>query len=149
MTREEGFSAVTNANWFVSEHMRLNGGAPPPDDMESVWKEAAAQRMPFRQYVEKKYEFQGKRDAIKANDQKKHDDAIRAEVSAAKDKEFAEKFGNNPNIRQAQPSSFSQLDKAVKQGERKDPLKMTERERSENTHANINKEIAERSQTVQ
>src|SRR4051794_30252905 len=58
--------------------------------------------------------------AKKAEEQKKHDDAIRAETLAASNKEWSEKVGNNPNIRQAEVSRFSNLEKAVKAGERPD-----------------------------
>jgi hypothetical protein len=148
MTRQEGFAAVSNTQWVLAEFMRLNNGAVPPDDIETIANEAVAQRMSLRDYASKKYEFPAKREAIKAAEQKKHDDAIRAETTAEVDKKWAERGGNNPNIRQAEVSRFATLDKAVKEGARPDPLKMGREQRHQATRQVIAKEIAENS-TVQ
>lgn len=148
MTRQEGFAAVSNTQWVLAEFMRLNNGAVPPDDIETIANEAASQRMPLRDYAAKKYDFAAKREAIKAAEQKKHDDAIRAETTAEVDKKWAERGGNNPNVRQAEVSRFATLDKAVKEGARPDPLKMGREQRHQATRQVIAKEIAENS-TVQ
>jgi membrane-associated HD superfamily phosphohydrolase len=142
MTKEEGFNAVTTATWFISEYMRLNNGSPPPDSLEALANEAAAQRMPLKVYVEKKYEFPAKREAIKVADQKKHDDSIRSEEREKTTKEITERLGSNPMIRQAETSRFSVLDKAVKDGERPNPLKQTREQRHQATRQAIQKEIA-------
>jgi hypothetical protein len=147
MTKEEGYKAVTTAQWVISEYMRLNNGAPPPDDLETLNSEAVSQRMGLRDYVAKKYDFAAKREAIKAAEQKKHDDAIRAEVAAAKDKEWGEKIGSNPDVRRVEVSKFSEISKAVKAGSRPDPLALSERERDAATRAAIQKEVT--TQTVQ
>jgi len=148
MTREEGFRALSNTQWVVTEHMRLHNGAPPPDDLETLSNEAVSQRMPLRDYAAKKYGFAEKREAIKAAEQKKHDDAIRTEVEAKVNKDWAEKVGNNPNIRVAQTSQFATVIKAVKDGTRPDPVKMTQAERHASTQRAIQKDITER-ETVQ
>jgi hypothetical protein len=148
MTKEETFQAVTAAQWTIAEHMRLNNGAPPPDDIEALANEAAQAHMPYRQYVEKKYDFSGKRDKIKADAQKAHDDQIRKEVAEQKDKEWAEKVGSNPMTRVAETSRFSEVRQAVKQGERPDPLKQTREQRRASTRDAIRKEIADNA-TVQ
>jgi hypothetical protein len=143
MTKQEGFSAVTAATWVLSEYMRLNNGSVPPDDIQTLANEAAGQRMQLRDYVEKKYDFGKKRDEIKAAAQKSHDDAIRKEAKEAADKEWAEKIGSNPDIRQAQTSGFAEVKKAVVEGKRPDPLKMTREERRLNTRNQIAKDFAE------
>lgn len=148
MTKDEGYRAVSAAQWYVSEYMRLHNGAPPPVDMEVIAAEASRDRIPFRDYVEKKFEFGKKREEIKAAEQKKHDDAIRAEVAQQKDKEWSEKIGSNPAIRVAETSRFSEISTAVKSGQRADPLKMTPQERHAATSTAIQKEIATNS-TVQ
>lgn len=116
-------------------------GRPLPDSPTELIKEASAQRMDPVAYIAKKYDFAGKEAAQKAEDQKKHDDAIRAEVSAAKDKEWGEKVGSNPELRMAKTSEFSQINKAVKAGTRPDPLKLTEQERDRATQAAIRAEV--------
>ena len=142
MTREEGFRAVSNTQWVLAEYMRLHNGAVPPDDIEALANEATVQRMPLRQYVEKKYDFQAKRDKIKADDQKKHDDAIVQATTDKVTKELAERFGSNPALRQAETSRFSTLEKAVKEGQRPDPMKMSREQRHEATRKIIQQEVA-------
>jgi hypothetical protein len=149
MTKEEGYRAVTSAQWFISEYMRLHNGAAPPEDMESLAIEAQTQRIPFRDFVAKKYDFSGKREKIKADEQKKHDDAIRAEAKATADKEWAEKMASgSPMTRQAEVSRFSEIRQGVKEGARPDPLKQTREQRHAATRQAIQKEIAENA-TVQ
>ncbi len=148
VTQREAYQMVASTNWAVTEYMRLHSGQVPPDDLETLNAEAVAQHMPFRAYVEKKYDFSAKREKIKADEQKKHDDAIRLEATEKVNKEWAEKVGNNPNVRIAETSRFSTLEKAVKSGERGDPLKMTPEQRHSATRQAIQKEIAA-NETVQ
>ena len=132
------FSFVAETTWKY----RTLYGTEMPDSPVTLIREATAQRMSPTDYAAKKYDFAGKEAAKKAEEQKKHDDAIRKEASDAKDKEWSEKVGNNPNIRQAEVSRFSQLDKAVKAGERPDPLKMNREQRHAATRDTILKDIA-------
>jgi hypothetical protein len=138
------FSFAADTQW---NYRRLHG-KEMPDSPTALIREAAANRMSPSEWAAKKYEFAARETAIKAEEQKKHDDAIRQEVTAAKDKEWAEKIGNNPNVRIPQESAFSSISKAQAEGKRQDPLKMTPEQRKANTHANIQKEFAERSSMV-
>jgi hypothetical protein len=124
-------------------------GQPMPDSPTSLIAEAQAQRMNPIEYAAKKYDFAGKEKAKKDAEQKAHDDAIRKEASDAKDKEWAEKTGNNPMMRQAETSRFSEVAKAVAKGERKDTMTMTPEARRAYTREQIHKEIsANEQQTV-
>jgi hypothetical protein len=123
-------------------------GKPMPDSPTVLIAEAQAQRLDPITYAAKKYDFAGKESAIKADEQKKHDDAIRAEAKAEADKVWAEKVGNNPMIRQAEVSKFATLEKAVKANERPDPLTMTREQRHVATRNSIQKELREQ-ETVQ
>lgn len=138
------FGAMADLTWKYESLY----GTKMPDSPTALIREAQQQHMDPVSYAAKKYDFAGKESARRAEDQKKHDDAIRAEVKAATDKEWAEKVGNNPNIRRAEPSAFSTVNKAVSSGERPDPLKMTREQRHVATRQAINKEIAEH-ETVQ
>jgi hypothetical protein len=127
----------------MQEYQRVTGGQYLPDDVVALSQEATAQRMPFKDYVAKKYDFAGKRAVIAAAEKKKEHDAIRAEVAAEKDREWAEKSGNNPNFRTPESSRFSKLDAAVKEGQRKDPLTMTREQRHVATRQEIHKDVNE------
>lgn len=147
MTPQQTYAAVTNATWLINEHMRLHG-APLPDEIDTVLKEANDRRLDFRTYAAQKYKFDDKRAEIAANAQKAHDDKIRAEVAAAKDKEWAEKVGNNPNVRTPVVSSYADVAKAVASGQRKDPLTLTEAQRREQTRDYITTAIAQQTAGV-
>ncbi len=141
MTLEQGLTALTNATWVMNEYQRLFG-APMPDDVGPLVKEAADRHLDFRTYAGQKYGFDKKREELQAAKQKEHDDKIRQETAAAKDKEWAEKIGNNPNVRMAEPSRYATLAKATTAGQRKDPLLLTPEQRREQTRQYIQEEIA-------
>lgn len=143
MTQSEAIKAVSNANWLTAEHMRLHNGVPPPDDIETLASEAANQRLDFRTYVDKKYNFTGRKAEIAATKQKEYDDKLRADTIAERDKYWAERGGNNPMVRPSAPSQFSDLKKAVDSKQVKDPLMMSKQERSEQTRALIHKDMIE------
>lgn len=124
-------------------------GQEMPDSPTTLIREATANRMSPMDWAAKKYDFVGKEKArVEAAEKAKIDAAVKDAV-AAKDKEWAEKLGNNPNVRTPVESQFSNITKAVTEGKRQDPLKQTPEQRKANTHANIQKEFAERSSMVQ
>lgn len=143
--RTEIGGAFSDGMWALQQYQQMHDGQYLPDDVMALGREAAAQRMPFRDYVAKKYDFQGKKTAIEADKQKKHDDAIRAEVTAQKDREYAERHsGSNPNlVTPPGSSSYAQVRKAVTEGQRKDPLTLSREERRNSTRSAIHQEIAE------
>lgn len=147
MTKQEGMSAVSNATWFVTEHMRLHN-APPPDDIETLAVEAERNHLSFRDYVAKKYNFQARKDEIVAARQKERDDKIIAETIVARDKHWAERGGNNPNVRTGTESQFTNLKAGVDSKSIKDPLSMSKGERHAQTSQLIQKEIVENAQSV-
>ena len=139
--REEigsAFSFAADVQWKYQQLF----GKQMPDSPTTLIKEAQEARMPAGQYAAKKYDFAGREAAVKAEDQKKHDDAIRAEVSAAKDKEWSEKTGSNPGVRRSEESRFSEIRAAEKAGKRPDPLMMTEAQRNRSTRDAIRSDIA-------
>jgi hypothetical protein len=143
MTLEDGYKALTNVTWIQNEYFRLYR-EPLPDEIEVLLRESVDNHYPdVRSYADKKYNFTGKRAEIAAGKQKEHDDAIRNETAKAKDKEWSEKVGSNPNIRLAEPSRFSNLAKGVQAGEVKDPLRMSPEERHRATQTMIQKDISE------
>lgn len=139
--RKEAGAAIGSMLDLTWKYQSLYG-KPMPDSPTVLIAEANAQRLDPISYAAKKYDFAGKEAAMKAEEQKKHDDAIRAEAKSASDKEWAEKVGSNPMIRQAEVSKFSTLDKAVRANERPDPLTMTREQRHVATRNSIMKEAA-------
>jgi len=58
-------------------------------------------------------------------------------------KEWAERVGNNPNVRIGAPSSFDKINKGVTAGQMKDPLTLSPEQRREATRQLIQKDIQE------
>lgn len=141
-TPAQGITAISNATWAFQEHARLFN-QPAPDDFETLLNEATAQKLPFRDYVSRKYKFAEKKAEVSAAAAKAHDDAIRKETETAIRKEYAEAGGNNPGVRVGQPSQFTKVRAAVTEGKRKDPLAMNAEERRANTRQMINQDIAD------
>ncbi len=142
MTKEEGFKAVSNATFVISEHMRLYG-TPAPDDVETLVAEANAQRLPFREYAAKKYNFDGKKQEIAQAREKEARDKLVADTIAERDRWHAERAGSNPMVRPGEQSHFAELRKGIDSKAIKDPLMMSKEERSQQTQALIHKEIVE------
>lgn len=146
ISQEQFYKAASNITWLQNEHLRLFG-QPVADEIETILQGAAAEHMQFRDYVDKKYGFTAKRNEIAAKKQQDVIDGKVKEALATRDKEWAERTGNNPMVRPAAASQFSQVRKAVDQGQRKDPTSMSREERRRYTNELIHKEMSENSQS--
>jgi hypothetical protein len=138
------FAFVADTTWKY----RSLFGNEMPDSPTVIIRESQAQRMSPADWAAKKYDFAGKEKEKRDAEQKAHDDAIRKEAKDAADREWSEKVGSNPNIRQAEVSRFTEVKNAVKEGTRPDPLKQTREQRHQSTRQAIQKELAENA-TVQ
>jgi hypothetical protein len=133
-----GITALTDLQW---KYRKLTG-EEMPDSPTALLAEAEANRMPFPEWADRKYDFAGKEKAIADKKQKEHDDAIRKEEREIATREAAEKYGSNPHQRQGVVSQYSELKKGVVDGTRQDPLKMTEAQRRAATDEGIRKDLA-------
>jgi hypothetical protein len=156
-------SALSDTTWAMGEYQRLHGGFLPDDPMQLA-REAEGMKLPYRDYVSKKYNFAGKRDEIQRKAQEDHDAAVRADsdktwgekLKASEDKaktdlekartEWAERTGNNPDVRTTVPSEMREVNRAVQQGNRPDPLKLSNHERHQITRKQITERIATQEQ---
>jgi hypothetical protein len=147
MTADKVYAAVTNASWLANQHMRLYG-TPMPDEIDVILREAAEKRLDLRTYADQKYKFTERSNQIAAEKQQQIIDAKVKEGMAAKEKELAERFGNNPNMRQPVTSNYADVARAQAAGERKDPLMLTEQQRREQTRQYITNGIAQQAAGV-
>lgn len=140
-------NGLDNGFWAVQEYQRLSGGQFLPDSVSKLAEEASYNKLPFKDYVAKKYDFQGKQAALQAKAEADMRAQIAAEAVApyeeklkakdvewqakleAKAKEISERGGNNPDVRRAAISNYPEVKKAIADGTRKDPLSMTREER--------------------
>jgi hypothetical protein len=154
-------SGLSNFAWIMQNYQRLTGGQFLPDSIDVIAGEAAARRLPIRDWVAQKYDFPGKEAALRQKAQEEHDAKIKAEAAAPyeaklaeiaaankkaledNDRKWAERTGSNPDIRRAESSKFSEVARAVKANERPDPLNLTVQQRRQATATAIRTEIAE------
>lgn len=157
-------NGLSNIGWAMQEYQRLSGGQFLPDSFDKLAEEANSSRLPFRDYVARKYDFAGKQTEIQRKAQEDHDAKIRQEAAAPyetklkeaeaarqkaieeTDRKWAEKIGSNPDVHIAQPSRFADVARAVKANERPDPLNLNEQQRRQSTSQAIHQEIAEHGQ---
>ena len=153
-------NGVSNIGWAMQEYQRLSGGQFLPDPFDKLSAEATANKLPFRDYVARKYDFATKQREINERLQREHDDKIRAEVKSEAEKEiervkaegaatlaterknFAERTGNNPDVRPAVQAQFTEVKRAVDNKERPDPLMLSDRERHRVTRTQISERVA-------
>jgi hypothetical protein len=135
-------NGISNVAWALQTHQKLTGEVLP-DSFDQLDAEATAQRLPFRDYVARKYDYAGKQAEQQRKAQEEHDAKVRQDAEAAADRRWAEKIGSNPDVRIGQPSRYADVSRAVKSGERPDPLQLNESQRRQATSQAIRKDLAE------
>jgi hypothetical protein len=155
-------NGVSNIGWAMQEYQRLTGGQFLPDPFDQLAKEADAQKLPFRDYVARKYNFAQKQQDIVQRQQQEHDAKVAADAKAtaesewkqkldareaeyaAKEKLRAEQGGNNPDVRVAVSSRIPELQRKVETKEMPDPLMMNENQRRAQTAKMIRDTISQK-----
>ncbi len=136
-------SGVSNIGWAMQSYSKLHPGEVLPDSFDQLDAEATAQRLPFRDYVSRKYDYAGKQKAMQEKAQREHDEKIRQEERTAANREWAEKTGSNPDVRRLEPSRFADIARATKAGERPDPLTLSTEQRRQVTRQAIRNELSD------
>ena len=156
---------VANIQW---EYRNLYGGKEMPISPTELLRQAEANK--FKDpatYANQIFKFAEKREEMRQAAAKAHDDEVAAAAVAERDKkhkeetdkltaEFnakerlrAEQAGSNPDTKLPPGSAkFSDLQRAQKAGERKDPTRMTPQERRQTSLDNIHKALEERQAVV-
>lgn len=136
-------------------------GKPMPISPTDLVRQAEAVKLDPATYAARTFQFAEKETEIARRSQEEHDAKIRAEAVApfeaklaekdkavdeaikANDRKWAEKIGSNPDVRIAETSRFADVTRAVKAGERPDPLSMNDSQRKIATRQAIRSEIVE------
>ena len=107
-------SVIAQVADVSNEYQRLYG-TPMPDNFESLAAEAERMHKPIFQYAAEKYKFADRK-------QQKAQEIKDAELKAAREagkqeaaKEFAERGGNNPNLRRGVDSRFPQVKRTTEE----------------------------------
>jgi hypothetical protein len=132
----QGLSQLSDADW---KHKQLYG-QPLPIAPSELIKEADRLGISPMEAAERKFKFAAK-------EQELRDNRIREEVESKVRREFAEKAGSNPDLRQPSGSAkYADTRRAVEKGELRDPLRLTQAERRQQALNSIHKHIEERQQ---
>ncbi len=136
-------------------------GKPLPISPTELVKQADALKLDPSAYAAHTFKFAEREAEMVRKAQEDHDAEIAAKASApyeqklaeaakaaaeavaANDRKWAEKIGNNPDVRIAQPSRFADVARAVKANERPDPLSLNESQRRQATSQAIRQEASE------
>jgi hypothetical protein len=160
---DKGVFTIQDIGW---KYQQLYGTPIPISPSDLVAKADAIKLSPM-EYAARTYRFAEKEAEHRAAEAKKHDDEIAAAAKsasdadwkakldareaefAAKDRQRAEQMSSNPDTKLPPGSAkFTELKRAVAQGERPDPTKMSANERRQLTLNNIHKAIEERESVV-
>jgi len=155
---------VANIQW---EYQTLYGKPMPISPTELLRQAEANKFKDPATYASQIFKFAEKKEEMRLAAAKAHDDAVAAAAVAereakykeetdklkaefaAKERLRAEQAGSNPDTKLPPGSSkFSDLQRATKAGERKDPTKMTQAERRQTSLDNIHKALEERQAVV-
>ena len=157
--------AYNTINDIMYEHQVLFG-KPLPIAPSQLIAQADALKLSPAAYAERTFNFTAKKQEMAEQARREHDEQIRAaerteqetkwkaevekvrsEAEASR-KKLAEGVSNNPDVRVAVSSKMPEIARAVKAGERPDPLKMTDAQRRQATRTAIHNAIAEREEAV-
>jgi hypothetical protein len=140
-------TGISNASWAMMEYQRLNPGQFLPDSFDKLAQEATVARLPFRDFVERKYQFAEKRAEAEKKRQEDHDNAIRRETEQRVAREYSERTGSNPDVRRPQDSRFADIQRARAANTIPDPLSLNEEQRRMATRQMIREDISKTSES--
>jgi hypothetical protein len=135
----QAIATLSDLQW---KHQSLFGSPMPVSPSELI-KEADRAGVDPVSFADRKFGFGKREQELAAEKAKKHDDGIRQEVETKLRREYAEKVGGNPDVRQGVVSRISEVNRAVKEGARPDPLMMSDSARQQATRRSIHERISE------
>jgi hypothetical protein len=158
--------AYNTINDIMYEHQILFG-KPLPIAPSQLIAQADALKLSPAAYAERTFNFTAKKHEMAETAKREHDEQIRAaerteqeakwkaeldkvrsEAEASRKKLAEGMTGNNPEVRVAVSSKMPEIARAVKAGERPDPLKMTDSARRQATRTAVHNNLSEREQAV-
>lgn len=139
--REQAGQAIGILSDLQWKHQTLFNRPLPVSPSELV-KRASAAGLDAVTFANREFGFDKRERELTEERQKAHDDAIRKETAAERDKVWAERTGNNPDIRPAAQAQYTEVRRAVDAGQRADPLKLSDRERHRVTRQQIRERIS-------
>jgi hypothetical protein len=146
----DGLAQIADVDW---KHRSLFDGKPLPISPSELIRQADAHNMSPMIYADRTFGFTQREQELQKQQQEAHDNKIKQDAVAERDKYWAEVTGSNPDIRRPQANvRMTEVAKAVRSGaalpgapggKLTDPLLLNEHERRMQTKAGIQAELVE------
>lgn len=153
----DAVGVIADLQW---EHQRLFGQPMPISPTELI-RQADAVKLDPKTYASRTFNWETRRQQLAQEDEKKRSEKIASDATAPfevklkeaeeqrkkdlaeLDRKWAERTGNNPDVRLPQPSRYADHMRAVKANEMPDPLTLNDQQRRALTSTMIRKELSE------
>ncbi len=151
----DAIGILTDIQW---EHQRLFGQPLPISPTELV-RQADAMKLDPKSYAARTYNWDARRQQIRDEEQRKHDEEVAAKALAPMEqklkeaeeahkkelsdlnRKFAESAGSNPDVRRTVDARQTEILRAVSAKELPDPLLLSDQQRRAQTSQMIRKDI--------
>lgn len=134
----QGLAMLSDLQW---RHQSLFN-KPLPISPSQLIAEADRAGLDPATYADRKFGFAQREQELQKQRQEEHDSQIRQRAIEENDRKWAEKTGNNPDVRPAVPSQNVEISRAVQKGTRPDPLLLNDEQRHQTTKRQIRDRIA-------
>ena len=153
----DAVGVLANLQW---EHQRLFG-VPLPISPTDLIKQADAVKLDPQTYASRTFNWEARRQQLQQEEEKKKADKIAADAVAPweqkvkdaqeqakkdlaeNDRKWAERTGNNPDVRRVQDARFTDISRAVNNKDIPNPLDLNDQQRRALTSQMIRKDISE------
>jgi hypothetical protein len=137
----EAVGAITDVDY---RYKQLFDGRPMPILPSELVKQADARHVSPMTYAEQVFNFKQREQELQQERQKQHDDKIKQDAVAERDKYWAERRGSNPDVYQPHENAkMTEIARAAKTDPNLDPLSMNDQQRRAHTAQMIRRELAE------
>jgi hypothetical protein len=137
----DGLAMISDIDW---RYRQLFDGKPMPLSPSRLIEQADKRNMDPMSYAEQAFGFAKREQELQVERQKTHDDKIKQDAVAERDKYWAEKVGSNPDVRQPQTNPrYTEIQRVVKAGTMPDPLMLNDEQRRNATRAAIRQDLVE------
>jgi hypothetical protein len=148
----DGLAQIADIDW---KHRSLFDGKPLPISPSELIRQADARNMDPMTYANQTFGFQQRERELQKQQQEAHDNKIKQDAVTERDRYWAERTGNNPDMRRPQDNpKMTDIARAARSGtplpgapggKLNDPLSLNETERRAQTRAGIRAEMQEQS----
>ena len=147
-----GLTQIADIDW---RYRSLFDGKPLPISPSELIRQADSRHMDLMTFADQQFGFAKREQELQAQQQKAHDDKIKQDAVAERDRYWAERTGSSPDIRRPMENAcMTDIARAARSGtplpgapggKLNDPLLLNKNERRAQTRAGIRAELQEQS----